>query len=169
MGGLQLLSPNPIGRCSPLAFDGYHCSSPCKLSRFDTPTSVSLLIPCKLSWYEPSGHSSSLTFNSLLFLQSAWLCVTAFAPLAKLCCSSFVSPVLVWTPTATALRWPSTPLFFFPSAWLCAFQLSCFSFLQCPHFGTFSSIFLHTPPLFHAFPSFSCVSSDLFLSIFKGT
>ena len=57
---------------------------------------------------------------------------------------------LSWSkPQQTLLSVDLRLLTCFPSASLCvqhAFQLSCVSFLQFPHFATFSSIFLHFPP-----------------------
>ena len=115
--------------------------------------------PWKLSWSEPQRPLLSIDLRLLTFFHLPDSVLRLLHRLPSFAVLRFVSPVLVWTPTASALRWPSAPYFFSPSAWLCVqhtFRLSCVSFLQVPHFATLPP-FSFMPPLFHAFPSFSCV------------
>ena len=166
----------------------YHCPSPlqtvlptsllhsstfifCNPSRLQPRSHCSS--PSKLSWSEPQRPLLSVDLRLLTFFPSAWLCVTAFAPLAKVCCSSFrVSCLgLNLNGHCSPLTFRSLLFFSIYLTWLCVqhiFRLSCVSFLHFPHFTTFSSILLHAPPLLHAFPLFSRVFSYLFPCFFEG-
>ena len=118
----------------------------------------------------PNGRCSPLSFGSLVF---QYACLYAPSCLKALHCASISYlffkpfPAFLWffQSFLPAISSFSQPFPRFP--W---FFQACHSFFSSKLivFSQLSSIFLHVPPVFNDFPSFSLVLSYLFPSVFKG-
>ena len=126
--------------------------------------------PCKPSCPEPQRTLLSVELRTLIFFN---MLASMFLAFSKLCLSSISYlffkpfPAFLWffQSFLPAISSFSQPFPRFP--W---FFQACHSFFSSKLivFSQLSSIFLHVPPVFNDFPSFSLVLSYLFPSVFKG-
>ena len=156
----------------------YHCPSPlqtvlptsllhsstfifCNPSRLQPRSHCSS--PSKLSWSEPQRPLLSVDLRLLTFFPSAWLCVTAFAPLAKVCCSSFRVSCLGLNLNGHCSPLTFRSLLFFPSTWLDSVSSISFGF---PAFPFYISLILPRFRLFYSMPHLFCTPFLYFPAFF---